>query len=787
MIEHPEVFVVAPFGRKNDGGRDIDFDFVYFNLIAPVARNAGWLPVRADQLFRGEVVVDTVIDGLFRAHLVVADVTMPNPNVYYELGLRHAIAAGGTVLIAHAGTELPFDVAHRRTIFYDLKQPDKFRADFAEFLRQYLVLPERPGTEVTSVLERLGVIVGSKDEARFEQDFSARIERAENKRQLIALWQWARQHEKLPSRQLSELARRLHKERDWKTAAEVLDRATRDRPEDFELRRIFGWTLRKLGRLEEAEQQLRLAVKQNASDPEAWGILGGLLKEQKRFREAAQAYRSSLEYASDDAYILVNLACIEVLLAGEERDQGLERYATLRGRIEKRAPIERDIWTDLTQAEAAFVAGDVAAARNLYRAARQRQGVSWEMDSAVKQLQLFMDYGFRAEEARSLVEEIARAIHRSSTTASVVADEKDVTAELASAATPVFIHLSDLHFGSRLDGAGKRTSMHRFVNTSATKSLVEHLKGEFSVEDGGFNFAADRLHLVVSGDLTYTAGEEEFAEVCRFLDELCSALGIVKERVVIAPGNHDVNWAAAAYKSSVRLDNYLIFLRNFYGRDLAAKLYPKIDWNLDSGATRDPSDIFAIHEMSDGSVQVVSLNSCLLEDEKNHWGFVGELQLEKVRKNLLRRPQRATTPVRIAVVHHHLHPFPEAYNAKSAEPWIDISLVRDSGLVERWIEEDSFSIVMHGHKHKPQLRETIIRGHRDVRVDDGRLLIICGAGSAGVDSRELEHHVGNHYQVIELLRVPRIPGADFVRVTWSELPVDSDVSWKKRPPWIIKG
>src|SRR5262249_14188369 len=158
-----------------------------------------------------------------------------------------------------------------------------------------------------------------------------------------------------------------------------------------------------------------------------------------------------------------------------------------------------------------------------------------------------------------------------------------------------------------------------------------------------------------------------------------------------------------------------------------------------------------------GAVQVVSLNSCLLEDEKNHWGFVGEIQLDNIRTQLGRLPASSALPVRIAVMHHHLHPFPESYDAQSPEPWADVSLVRASGLLERGIEEARYSIVLHGHKHKPQLRETIIRGLADVQVDDGRPLIICGAGSAGVNSLELEHYEGNHYEVIELLRVPRIP------------------------------
>ena len=53
---------------------------------------------------------------------------------------------------------------------------------------------------------------------------------------------------------------------------------------------------------------------------------------------------------------------------------------------------------------------------------------------------------------------------------------------------------------------------------------------------------------------------------------------------------------------------------------------------------------------------------------------------------------------------------------------MDVSIVRDAGAVERWIEEQQFALVMHGHKHKPQLRETMIRGFRQNRDEDGRPL-----------------------------------------------------------------
>jgi hypothetical protein len=56
-----------------------------------------------------------------------------------------------------------------------------------------------------------------------------------------------------------------------------------------------------------------------------------------------------------------------------------------------------------------------------------------------------------------------------------------------------------------------------------------------------------------------------------------------------------------------------------------------------------------------------------------------------------------------------------------------------------------------------------------------------------VHPRELEPSFGNHFEVIEIMRTPRSPGADFLRVTWRELPHDSTIFWKKPTPWVIKG
>jgi len=50
---------------------------------------------------------------------VLADLSLENPNVFYELGVRHVMSARETVLICRAGSELPFDVKLSRVILYD--------------------------------------------------------------------------------------------------------------------------------------------------------------------------------------------------------------------------------------------------------------------------------------------------------------------------------------------------------------------------------------------------------------------------------------------------------------------------------------------------------------------------------------------------------------------------------------------------------------------------------------------------------------------------------------------
>jgi len=123
----PHAFVAMPFGTKpGPDGKPVDFNRVYSELIRPALESAGLTAFRADEETRpGDIRVD-MFQELLIADLVVVDLTIDNPNVWYELGVRHALRARGVVLISAGHAVKAFDVYTDRKLRYSLSggQPD---------------------------------------------------------------------------------------------------------------------------------------------------------------------------------------------------------------------------------------------------------------------------------------------------------------------------------------------------------------------------------------------------------------------------------------------------------------------------------------------------------------------------------------------------------------------------------------------------------------------------------------------------------------------------------------
>jgi hypothetical protein len=92
---------------------------VYEDHLRSVAERLGKSIKRADDFFTNREIVREIWTALLQTTAVIADCTDRNPNVFYELGLAHAIGKP-TILITQNHDDIPFDLRHRRYINYEL-------------------------------------------------------------------------------------------------------------------------------------------------------------------------------------------------------------------------------------------------------------------------------------------------------------------------------------------------------------------------------------------------------------------------------------------------------------------------------------------------------------------------------------------------------------------------------------------------------------------------------------------------------------------------------------------
>ena len=110
-ISKPTIFSIMKFEK--------DFDDLYNEVITPSANKFGYQSLRADECYTTTEIIDDIIKEISHASIIIADITMDNSNVFYELGYAHALHKP-TILLADVNKRsvLPFDISGYRTIFY---------------------------------------------------------------------------------------------------------------------------------------------------------------------------------------------------------------------------------------------------------------------------------------------------------------------------------------------------------------------------------------------------------------------------------------------------------------------------------------------------------------------------------------------------------------------------------------------------------------------------------------------------------------------------------------------
>lgn len=119
-------FVISPIGEEGSETRERS-DQVLKHIITGPLEQLGYTVIRADKISEPGIITTQIIGHIVDAELVVADLTDKNPNVFYELAIRHAIRKP-LVQMIKKGEAIPFDVAATRIIQFDLHNLDSVAA-----------------------------------------------------------------------------------------------------------------------------------------------------------------------------------------------------------------------------------------------------------------------------------------------------------------------------------------------------------------------------------------------------------------------------------------------------------------------------------------------------------------------------------------------------------------------------------------------------------------------------------------------------------------------------------
>ncbi|MDX6699476.1 MAG: hypothetical protein QOE65_2873 [Solirubrobacteraceae bacterium] len=149
-------FYITPIGDEGSEQRK-HADLILGQIVEPAIEALGLdlVVVRADRLTQPGMISQQILQHVLGARLVVADLSFHNPNVFYELAIRHATGLP-TVLISRAAERVPFDIADLRVVRLDMTdlytfvpQIEAWRAELTQHARQALEQPEAAVTPIT--------------------------------------------------------------------------------------------------------------------------------------------------------------------------------------------------------------------------------------------------------------------------------------------------------------------------------------------------------------------------------------------------------------------------------------------------------------------------------------------------------------------------------------------------------------------------------------------------------------------------------------------------------------
>lgn len=432
-----------PFGRKQaDANLVIDFDAVYAQVIKPAIEDAGLEPLRADEEMTGGVIHKPMFERLILCRFAVADLTTANANVFYELGVRHAVRPQSTVLMFAEGGRLPFDVAPLRALPYKLSNDGKpSDADAARSALRRLLdearrsASEHEGSAVDSPLfqlvedypniqhEKTDVFRDAVEYARKQKEKLAEARRSG----LDALKAFESELGDLNNVEagvLIDLFLSYRAVRGWKEMIALARRMPKPVANTVMVQEQLALALNRDGQSEEAESVVLALIAKYGPSSETYGILGRVYKDRwdavksssplvgrGALEKAIEAYVRGFEADWRDAYPGINAVTLMELRNPPDRRQQeilpVVTYAVKRKMASGRA----DYWDHATLLELAILARDENAATAAAADALANKREIWEPETTLRNLRLIVEArASRGEPTPPWVTEIVNAL-----------------------------------------------------------------------------------------------------------------------------------------------------------------------------------------------------------------------------------------------------------------------------------------------------------------------------------------------------------------------------------------
>jgi hypothetical protein len=410
--------VLMPFDKKKDAtGRLIHFETVYKRLIVPAIEAAGLRPIRAEEQRAGAVIHQSLLEQLIHCPFVVADLTTANATVCYQLGIRHAVRPGATVLLFAAGTaQLPFDAHRLGAIRYRLspqglpENEAKYRTLLTERLNE-----ARDGA-VDSPVYRLIENYPSPDPGRIEVVERRVQEAAAVKRRLMQARERGLEAVKEVDQSLGqisgvepdavlELFFSYRAVGGWDEMIDLVQRMSPELAGTILVQHQLGRALNAAGEGDQAENVLRELIYKRGPSSESYGMLGRILKHRWEMvleagehmqakdlvDKAAGAYTRGFEADWRDTYAGVNAVMLMELKEPADprrrRILPIVHYA-VEQRIRSGAA---DYWDYATLLELAVLASDEAKGIDALGRSLAMVREAWEAETTARNLRLIRE------------------------------------------------------------------------------------------------------------------------------------------------------------------------------------------------------------------------------------------------------------------------------------------------------------------------------------------------------------------------------------------------------------